>query len=296
MGASPRRGLGPAILVALATLGCSGATPAQPSASSALGARAPEGTTSVTSAQLAPSAASADPVVTPVEERVEALEVPGFPASVVVLPTTRGKAPVLIVAHGAGGRPEPHCDFYRKLVRGRGFILCTTGRSMDALLPESERGYFYDGHIELGKELRAAVAALERTYGDRVDLDHRVYAGFSQGATMGILALQQGAAPDARVRGVLLVEGGWAEWTVALARKLASEGVRRVAIVCGRPVCKEEGDRSAGWIRRGGLEAQVLHAPGAGHTYGGAVAPLVGDAWRFIVEDDPRWADPARSE
>ncbi len=227
------------------------------------------------------------------EERVEPLEVPGFLPSVVVVPATSRPAPVVIVGHGAGGRPEPHCDFYRKLVRGRGFIVCTRGRSIDALIPEGERGYFYDGHVELGKEVRAVIGALQGRYGERVDLDRSVYAGFSQGATMGILALQQGVAPDARVRGVLLVEGGWAEWTIALAEKLSREGVRRVAIVCGRPICKEEGERSAGWIRRGGLEAEVLEAKGAGHTYGGAVAPLVADAWQWIVEGDPRWASAA---
>lgn len=293
MGASPRGGIVPGLLVALAAAACSSASAPGPAASIAAPSRGAESAASTVRNEPATQAPSAARVEAPVEEPFESLDVPGFPASVVVLPTVPGKAPVVVVAHGAGGRPEPHCDFYRELVRGRGFILCTRGRSMDALLPESERGYFYDGHIELGKELRAAVSALVGAYGDRVDLERSVYAGFSQGATMGILALQQGSAPDARVGGVLLVEGGWAEWTVALAQKLASEGVRRVAIVCGRPVCKEEGDRSAGWIRRGGLEARVLYAPGAGHTYGGAVAPIVGDGWRWIVEDDPRWTVPS---
>lgn len=231
----------------------------------------------------------AGPPPTTVAEITEALDVPGFLPSVLVLPTTSEPAPVVIVAHGAGGRPEPHCDVYRELVRGRGFILCTRGRTIDRLVPEGERGYFYDGHPELAKELRAALGALVERYGARVDLERSVYAGFSQGAAMGILALQQGVAPDAHVGGVLLVEGGWAEWTVALAEKLAKEGVRRVAIVCGRPVCKEEGDRSIGWMERGGLPGKMLYAPGAGHTYGGAVAPLVAEGWRWIVEDDPRW-------
>jgi dienelactone hydrolase len=226
------------------------------------------------------------------EARAEALEVDGFLPAVLVMPATDRVAPVVIVAHGAGGRPEPHCDFYRRLVRGRGFILCTRGHPIDARVPADEAAYFYDGHVELGKEVRAALDALLARYGSRVDLERSVYAGFSQGASMGILALQQGVAPDARVRGILLVEGGWREWTIALAEKLSSEGVRRVAIVCGRLVCKTESDQSANWIRRGGLEAEVLYAPGAGHTYDGAVAPLVADAWRWIVDDDPRWQEP----
>lgn len=276
-----------AVAVLSVVTACSGSSTERPLAPLEASAR-PEALVSAPSAAASAAVENAS-LEAPGTEIVEALDVAGFLPSVLVLPTTTKPAPVVIVAHGAGGRPEPQCDFYRELVRGRGFILCTRGRTIDRLVAESARQYFYDGHPELAKELRAALGALLEKYGARVDLERSVYAGFSQGAAMGILALQQGAAPDARVGGVLLVEGGWAEWTVALAEKLAKEGVRRVAIVCGRPVCKEEGDRSVGWMERGGLASKLLYAPGAGHTFGGAVAPLVAEGWRWIVEDDPRW-------
>lgn len=270
-------------LVAALSLACGSRPVARPPAAPAKSSGSP----SASAAPLAPPAGAA--ATERFEETVEALEVPGFLPSLIVTPSSGGPSPVVVVAHGAGGAPEPHCDFYRALVRGRAFILCTRGRSIDRFLPEGERGYFYDGHHELGKELRAALDALAARHGARVDRERTVYAGFSQGASMGILALQQGAQTEARAQGILLVEGGFAEWTVALAQKLRDEGARRVALVCGRPVCKEDADRSAGWIRRGGLEVDVLYAEGAGHTYGGEVAPLVADAFQWIVADDPRW-------
>lgn len=226
----------------------------------------------------------------PIESRTERLEVQGFAPSVVVTPSTdRRGAPLVIVGHGAGGRPEPHCERYKELVRGRGFILCTAGRAMDKQLPEEERGYFYDGHHELGKEVVLALDALAKRYGDWVDLQGSIYGGYSQGATMGILYLQQGGAVEAKTAGILLVEGGSAEWTIGLAKKLKREGVRRVEIVCGQTSCAKAAKMSKAWITKAELDVATSYAEGAGHTYGGPVAPLVEQAFDRLVADDPRW-------
>ena len=40
------------------------------------------------------------------------------------------------------------------------------------------------------------------------------------------------------------------------------------------------------------VEALTRHAPGAGHTYSGPVAHEVDEAFRWLVEDDPRWTPP----
>lgn len=222
--------------------------------------------------------------------RTEALEVPTFEPSLVITPSTdRPGRPLVIVAHGAGGRPEPHCARYAELVRGRGFILCTRGRPTNKHLPPEQRGYFYDGHVELGVEVRAALAALSTRYGAWVDVSSTVYAGYSQGATMGILYLQQGGAMDAHIARILLVEGGSAEWTIGLSAKLAKEGVDKVAIVCGQASCRRAANQSKNWIERGGLKLSSTYAEGAGHVYDGPIAPLVEDAWSWLIETDPRW-------
>lgn len=224
---------------------------------------------------------------------VTALEVPGFePAVVVAPPKTRGRAPVLVVGHGAGGRPEPHCDRYAEIVNGRGFVLCTRGHVANKYLPFEERGYYYDGHIELGKEVEAALAALGARYPERADLERPVYAGFSQGAAMGILYFEQGGAKATGTRGVLMVDGGAELFNVGVSEKLRAAGVERIAIVCGQASCERGARRSVPWIRQAGLEVFSAYARGAGHTTGGAVAPLVEQAWSFLTEGDARWQAP----
>jgi pimeloyl-ACP methyl ester carboxylesterase len=228
----------------------------------------------------------------PVAETVESLPVPSFEPAVVVTASKRGAAPVLVVGHGAGGRPEPHCDRYRQIVRGRAFILCTRGHVQNKFLPEEERGYYYDGHFELGREVRVALAALKERYGDRIDLARPVYAGYSQGAAMGILYLEQGGAAETNVAKILLVDGGADLFSVGLAKKLKGAGVSKIAIVCGQASCQRGARKSAPFIEQGGVEARTSYAAGAGHTYEGSVAPLVEQALAWLVEDDPRWGSP----
>jgi hypothetical protein len=279
-----------AVLALASCAGKSGEVIPRAHASGAAMAAPPEASAAPAPVASSPAAsASAAVAAPPPREHVEALEVPGFPPAVVVTPSHDRPAPVVIVAHGAGGRPEPHCDRYRQLVKGRAFILCTRGRASNKHLPEPERGYFYDGHPELGKEVRLALAALGDRYGARVDLQRTLYGGYSQGATMGILYLQQGGAPETKVAGVLLVEGGAAEWTVGVAKKLASEGVRKVAIVCGQVKCARAANTSRPWLEKGGLAVRVSYAQAGGHTYGGDVAPLVEAAFAWLIEGDERF-------
>jgi len=224
--------------------------------------------------------------------RVEALSIAGFlPAVLVVPPSSLGKRPLLVVTHGAGGRPEAHCDRYRQLTHDEVFVLCTRGRAIDKLLPEDQRGYFYDGHRELGHEVRAAMASLVERYGDRVDLGGAMFAGYSQGASMGILFLQEQATEPALFSRVLLVEGGFADWNIALSERMHRAGVEKVALVCGRTKCQDAGARSIAWMKKGGLPAQITYAQGAGHTSEGTVHPLVDQAFFWLVQGDPRFRE-----
>ncbi len=225
--------------------------------------------------------------------RVE-LEVPGFlPAVVVVPPKTERPAPLVVALHGAGGRPEPHCDRYRELTGGRAFVLCTRGTPNNKHLPEEERGYFYDGHHRLGQEVLAAMDALAARFPDRVDVGGAVFAGYSQGASMGLLFLHEKAEHAARFRRALFVEGGFADWNIALSERMKASGLGRVAIVCGQVKCKTAGDKSLGYLKRAGLEARLSYDSRGGHTYGGAVAPLVESALDWLVEDDARFGSLA---
>jgi hypothetical protein len=196
------------------------------------------------------------------------------------------------VTHGAGGRPEPHCDHYDAIVAGRAFILCTAGRPIGKHLPEEERGYFYDGHHELGREVVAAIEAAKARYGSRLDATGAIFAGYSQGASMGLLFLHEKKENAALFSRALFVEGGSADWNVALSERMRDAGLTRVAIVCGQRSCKDSADQSKVWMKRGGLDLRLDYAPGAGHTYGGAVAPLVEAAFAWLIEQDPRFDAP----
>jgi hypothetical protein len=56
------------------------------------------------------------------------LEVPGFGAAIVVLPTAKARpAPVLVAAHGAGDSPEWQCEHWGAVARGRYYVLCPRG-------------------------------------------------------------------------------------------------------------------------------------------------------------------------
>ncbi len=77
--------------------------------------------------------------VTPEPEFV-ALDVPDFSASLVRLPEGSGKAPVLVVTHGAGGTAEAHCALWARIVKNKALLLCVRGRARG---PNPADGEYY---------------------------------------------------------------------------------------------------------------------------------------------------------
>jgi predicted esterase len=218
------------------------------------------------------------------------LPVEGHLAAVVSVPNdATAPRPILVIAHGAGGRPEPHCDFWRALLGARGFLLCPRGVRLDTFAEPSEQGYFYPDHHALAREVTAALAALRARFGERLDDRAPIYAGFSQGATMGALAFATRPVTFTRL---ILIEGGVGEsdeWTIHGASGFREGGAERVLFACGRPSCFSAARRSLTYLGKAGLEGRVVHAAGAGHTYGGAVADALIRALPWVLEGDPRW-------
>jgi len=225
------------------------------------------------------------------------LEVPGHrPAWVGVPRDTRSPAPVLVVSHGAGGRPEPHCAFWRKVVGERGFLLCPRGVALGTARDGEEQGYFFPNHHALDREVVAALSALAARFGEHVDLRAPIYAGFSQGATMGALAFVN---KSTRFERMIFVEGGVGEaeeWTIAGARAFHEGGGARVLFACGRARCLEAARRSARYVEKAGLETRVVFGRGAGHSYGGAVADGLMEAFSWVIEGDSRWQSSHRTD
>ncbi len=220
------------------------------------------------------------------------LPVEGHRAAVVSVPLgASSPRPLLVVTHGAGGSPEPHCAFWREMLGDRGFILCTRGVPLGSSAEPQDQGFFYRDHRALEREVSAAMDALRARFGELLDDRAPIYAGFSQGATMGALAFVKRPAVFARL---VLIEGGSGEaeeWTINGARAFRESGGARVLFACGRVGCAVAAKRTITYLDKAGLPGRVVHAVGAGHTYGGPVAEEVRGALPWITEGDARWSD-----
>jgi imidazolonepropionase-like amidohydrolase/predicted esterase len=241
----------------------------------------------------APSSANPPPMSpAPPASEATLVELPlskGLPAVVSVPQGATTPRPVIVVTHGAGGRATTHCRLWHAIVQNRGFLLCPRGYRMGLEGPPEEAAYFYAGHPSLGEEISRALEALRNRFGNRVDFDAPIFAGYSQGAGMGSMILPDHPARFARA---VLVEGGFGqyqEWNVAASRRFKNQGAERVLLACGRPVCRDLAETTASYMRRGGLEARVIYAAGAGHNYGGPLFEQVRAAFAWVVADDPRW-------
>lgn len=218
------------------------------------------------------------------------IELPDAKPAVVSLPLgSVGARPVLVATHGAGGRATTHCALWRAVVHDRGFVLCPRGSPIWPYNPPHESGYFYNGHPALAVEIDKALRALAERFGDRVDLDRPIFAGYSQGANMGSLILP---THEAKFANAVLWEGGvgeFQEWNIRTAERFFERGGRRVILACGRTVCYEAAQRTLHYMKRGGLEPRIVYVAGAGHTYGGELGERVKDAFAWLIENDDRW-------
>ncbi len=211
------------------------------------------------------------------------LEVADFSPSLVHLPEGGGKAPVLVVTHGAGGTAEAHCELWARIVKDKALLLCIRGRARS---PDPADGEYYPDHPTLERETFAALSALRARYAARIADGPVLYAGFSQGATMGALMLVDHAQEVTRL---VLVEGGFADWSVARARSFRERGGERVLFVCGRKECAGAAKNSAYWFKLAGVPARVEYVQGAGHSHDGRVEARIVESLPWLLEGDTRW-------
>jgi predicted esterase len=239
-------------------------------------------------AAVAQPEANSDPNQPSASENTIALDVPDFSPAVVRFPDGAGRAPVLLVTHGAGGTPETHCELWARISRGKAILLCVRGRARSPLPAD---GAYYPDHPALERETFAALAALRARVPERIASGPVFYAGFSQGATMGALMLVEHASEVTRL---VLVEGGFSDWNVARARDFRARGGERVLFVCGRKECAEPARNAARWFKDAGVAAQVEYVRGAGHSHDARVEAHLAALYPWFTEGDARWqSDPA---
>jgi len=231
-------------------------------------------------------AAEADPAPASPPRGLHPLPLERFLPALVSWPDAeRWPQPVLVAAHGAGDNPEAQCELWRELLKRRGVVLCLSGRELTR--GSQAGGYFFSDHFTLKREAFAALDALTRDFPAFADARAVVYAGYSQGAQMGLLML---ADQGARAPRLLLVEGGSGDFSRARARSFARTGGLAVALVCGTPGCDRRARTSRQHVEAAGLRASTHHVPGAGHVYWGPVVPSITEAFAWLTNDDQRWA------
>ncbi len=176
---------------------------------------------------------------------------------------------LMVIAHGAGGRGVDHCRYWDRGMALDVVLLCLTGKPLRTSEPEG--GAFFPDHFALRAELSAALTALgKHALAPRLS-EHRAFLGYSQGATMGALALVS-EIPFARI---VLIEGGGEYFTDARSQALATFGVRTVLLSCGTTSCEAHAERSVRALRAAGVSVETAHVPGAGHLYWGDVGQSV---------------------
>jgi len=234
-----------------------------------------------------PRSGEKDLSAVPTLPHFDRLPVPGFPDSVVAAPFQLDQVrPVVVVLHGLGGRPEPHCEAWRNITRARGFVLCPRGAFDPERSTPTDPRYTHPGGVYLVQHVSAALVALGRRYSGLVDLERPLLAGFSLGASEAALLAQ---GDPARFPRVAVLEGGVDQWVVATIAPFAERGGQRVLFGCGSGWCTPPALAAARRIDGEGVGAEVVFAD-VGHSCTAPLQDAIKGALDWLLEGDPRWA------
>jgi pimeloyl-ACP methyl ester carboxylesterase len=185
---------------------------------------------------------------------------------------------VLFAAHGAGGSGVDHCEYWNKLVAEDVLIVCPTGTLLRK--NDEQGGAYFQSHLTLRAELDALIAALQSHFKGRLTPGEWLYLGYSQGATMGALALLEDAplVGKSGLSQLVLIEGGGENWNLSRSKKFKEAGGLSVALVCGTPSCGRHGQGNIPHLEKAGLTATLIEVEGGGHAYWGLMTEGVRSA------------------
>ena len=224
------------------------------------------------------------PLVAP--GRFVALDVPNFRAATVAVPLgATSRRPIMVALHGNFDRPEWQCEVWHEITGGFPFILCPRGIPRDDA-PKADDRWTYGALKKTQDELFAGLEALRQRFPEHVAQGPVLFTGFSLGAIYGARMIREHAQTFPRA---VLTEGGYENWSAALARGYAKAGGERVLIACGQTACKHTGKRVAALFEREKVGARVAFGGNIGHTYDGKVADAIAAEWTWLLEGDPRW-------
>jgi predicted esterase len=216
------------------------------------------------------------------------LSVPGYPDAVLAEPFDAGDAPrpVVVVIHGLGDLPEPHCEAWRNITGARAFVVCPRGGYDPQFSTWGNPRYTHPCCEALRAHIDASLASLSARFGALADTRHPLLAGFSLGATEAALLAQ---SDTERFPRVAVLEGGLDVWFGATIRAFAARGGRRVLFGCGSAWCTPSARGAAGRIDGAGIGARVVFAD-VGHRPSPPLQAAIDDVFDWFVEGDSRWA------
>jgi predicted esterase len=193
-------------------------------------------------------------------------------------------APKLVITHGAGGHAQWHCQHWTQILTEKATLICPRGKRRSQR--DESRGYYYPDHLALSREVHSALAAFESQFERRKPEERYLYVGYSQGASMGALAF----APQGKLFShLILLEGGYADFSLSLAREFKQSGGLGALFVCGTKICRDKAQLAVGGLRKLGLVGLLRWAEGAGHRPDGRVTQALVAMLPQILAADARW-------
>jgi predicted esterase len=196
--------------------------------------------------------------------------------------------PKLVVTHGAGGQAEWHCRHWDKILSSQATLICPQGKRR--FRSDPTRGYYFADHLQLEQEVLSAIAHFEEHFEARAPDEKYLYVGYSQGATMGALAF---ASHGELFPYLLLIEGGFADFSRPLASRFKASGGLGALFVCGTKQCRDKSQQAARSFASLGLWVDVRYAPFAGHRPDGPVTRALVQGLPALLKQVPRWSDLA---
>jgi poly(3-hydroxybutyrate) depolymerase len=193
----------------------------------------------------------------------------------------RDARPVVVAVHGAGDHPGNACAEWNGVLGGFAFIVCPHG------FPAGKDRYSWGSADDVAARAERALELVRGRYDRHVASGKAVYAGFSQGATLGPAAVK--ARPQL-FGAVALVELGHTPVDLrGVVNALGAAGTGNVLIGCTSGGCDAWAKRAKSALEREGIAVRTVSTGNRGHVFDDALAKALAPHIPWLVGDDPRW-------
>lgn len=192
---------------------------------------------------------------------LETLALESFESSLVAVPVgARFARPVVVALHGKSDSPLAACRTWSAITDSSYFVLCPA-LSAKASKPEGA-GEACSQWECAASELKEALVALRKRFGDYIAPKEVMLAGYGRGASLAVPLAQQNPSVFSRL---WLVDGGMPYWSSTFSSTYVERGGKLLAIACTEPACQADASRIIASAHAVGLSvADYRSAKGTG--------------------------------